>query len=53
MESLQALFLGPNVYVAAGREPFQSMEYRIKRGALNPNKKGNEIDHKNLLRILL
>ena len=41
VESLQSLFLGPTVYVAAGREAFQPMEYRIKRVAIADEKKGS------------
>ncbi|XP_076807722.1 lipoxygenase homology domain-containing protein 1-like isoform X3 [Clavelina lepadiformis] len=39
IESLQALYHGPNLYVAAGRENFQMMEYRVKKVVITDDKK--------------
>ena len=41
IESLQALYHGPNLYVAAGRENFQMMEYRVKKVVITDDKKGD------------
>lgn len=45
VESLQELFLGANVYVLGGKEPFVPMEYRMKRNSNNASKSGSSIEN--------